>query len=101
MATAQDGTTDERARPAEAERAALLARLRRIEGQVRGLQRMVADERPCPDVLLQIAAVRAALAAVGQRLLERHARTCLRRAMREGRGDAALAELVAALRRWV
>jgi DNA-binding FrmR family transcriptional regulator len=83
------------------ERAALLARLRRIEGQVRGLQRMVQQDRPCSEVLVQLAAVRAALAAVGQRLVERHARTCLRRAMADGRGEAAMAELVEALRRWV
>lgn len=56
---------------------ALLARLRRIEGQTRGLQRMVEDDRWCPDVLGQIAAVQAALDAVAAGLVEDHARHCV------------------------
>lgn len=56
---------------------ALLARLRRIEGQTRGLQRMVEDDRWCPDVLDQVAAVQAALDAVAVGLVEDHARHCV------------------------
>ena len=57
---------------------ALLRRLRRIEGQVRGLERMVEDERYCVEILDQIAAARTALEQVGLRLLENHARHCVR-----------------------
>jgi CsoR family transcriptional regulator, copper-sensing transcriptional repressor len=55
----------------------LRARLRRIEGQVRGLQRMVDEDRYCIDVLTQIAAVQAALEKVALGLLDGHARTCV------------------------
>ena len=58
-------------------KSALLARLRRIEGQTRGLQRMVEDDRWCPDVLDQVAAVQAALDAVAIGLVEDHARHCV------------------------
>jgi DNA-binding FrmR family transcriptional regulator len=51
---------------------ALLKRLRRIEGQVRGLERMVEDDRYCIDVLTQIAAVETALEAVASKVLEDH-----------------------------
>jgi CsoR family transcriptional regulator, copper-sensing transcriptional repressor len=61
----------------------LLRRLRRIEGQTRGLQGMVADDRWCPDILQQIAAVRAALDKVALGLAEGHVRHC----MGEGAND--------------
>src|SRR6516164_5328015 len=62
----------------------LLARLRRVEGQVRGVRRMVEDDRYCIDVLTQIAAVQAALDKVALGLLDGHARVCM-----QGKGDQA------------
>ena len=56
---------------------ALLKRLRRIEGQTRGLQSMVEDDRWCPDILQQIAAVRAALDGVALKLAEGHVQHCM------------------------
>jgi DNA-binding FrmR family transcriptional regulator len=55
----------------------LLKRLRRVEGQVRGIERMVEDERYCIDVLTQISAVQAALDKVALGLLDEHARHCV------------------------
>jgi DNA-binding FrmR family transcriptional regulator len=55
----------------------LLARLRRIEGQVRGIQGMVGDDRYCIDVLTQISAIQAALDKVALGLLDDHARHCV------------------------
>ena len=75
---------------------ALIRRLRRIEGQIRGLQRMVDDERHCIDVITQVAAVTTALDQVALRLLEDHVRVCLRAG-----GDEKLPELLAALERFV
>ena len=69
---------DERAR-GDAE-----ARLKRIAGQVAGLQRMLSDDRYCVDVLLQVAAVRAALGEVGKVVLTNHVQTCLSDAMEGG-----------------
>jgi CsoR family transcriptional regulator, copper-sensing transcriptional repressor len=65
-----------------------LTRLRRIEGQVRGLQRMVEDERYCADVLTQIASVHEALRAVGRELMRNHLKHCAASAIRTGDADA-------------
>ncbi|MCK4258608.1 MAG: metal-sensitive transcriptional regulator [Halanaerobiales bacterium] len=74
----------------------LLKRLRRIEGQVRGIQRMVEEEQYCVDVLIQIAAVRAALYKAGFNVLENHANGCVKKAMcsEEGNNPQALDELL-------
>jgi DNA-binding FrmR family transcriptional regulator len=71
------------------EKDALIRRLRRIEGQVRGLERMVADDRYCIDILTQIAAVRTALDQVGARLLEDHVTHCVSGAIASGDERAA------------
>jgi len=63
----------------------LETRLRRIGGQVAGLERMVAEDRYCVDVLLQIAAARAALDAAGKLLLAAHVETCVADAVASGR----------------
>jgi DNA-binding FrmR family transcriptional regulator len=60
-----------------ADKDALSARLKRIEGQVRGIERMVSDERYCIDILTQISAIQAALDKVALRLLEQHAAHCV------------------------
>ncbi len=62
-------------------------RLRRIEGQVRGLQRMIDEDAYCIDVLTQIASVSKALQGVGLGLLDEHLRHCVADAMRAERGD--------------
>ena len=76
--------TERTARGYSADRPALLNRLRRIEGQARGLTRMVEEERYCIDVLTQIAAVRSALDGVSLGLLDAHVRHCV------ANGDPAL-----------
>ena len=68
------------------QRAELLARLRRIEGQIRGVQRMVEDDTYCLDVLTQLSAVIAAAEKVGLKVLEGHIRGCLTEAI-ESNGD--------------
>jgi DNA-binding FrmR family transcriptional regulator len=65
----------------------VLARLRRIEGQVRGLQRLVEDDTYCIDVLTQIAAVSKALQGVGVLLLDEHLRHCVAAAAASGDAD--------------
>jgi DNA-binding FrmR family transcriptional regulator len=59
-----------------------LRRLRRIEGQVRGLQRMIDDERYCADVLTQLSSVQEALRGVGRELMRNHLRHCATKAIR-------------------
>jgi DNA-binding FrmR family transcriptional regulator len=70
------------------EKDAYLKRLRRIEGQVRGLQRMVADDAYCIDVLTQVSAVTRALQAVALGLLEDHLGHCVTQAIEHGGPDA-------------
>ena len=76
----------------------LQARLRRIEGQVRGVQAMVADDRYCIDVLTQIGAIQAALDKVALGLLDGHARTCVV-GVEAGRQEERTAEMMAAIGR--
>ena len=65
-----------------------LKRLRRIEGQVRGLHKMVEEDRYCPDVITQIASVQEALRGLGRQLLRHHLKHCATSAIRKGPADA-------------
>ena len=92
MATGYSATKDQ-----------LLGRLRRVEGQVRGIERMVVEERYCIDVLTQIAAVSTALEAVALAILDDHVTHCVAGALASGDECAARAktdELLAAVRRF-
>ena len=74
-----------------------LKRLRRIEGQVRGLQRLVEEERYCADILVQISSVQEALRSVGRALMKNHLRHCTSEAIRDtvrGRAEAMYEELL-------
>jgi CsoR family transcriptional regulator, copper-sensing transcriptional repressor len=84
-----------------AEKKALLARLKRIEGQIRGLQRMVDEDTYCIDVLTQISAANKALQAVAVGLLEDHLRHCVVQAAADGNADAKVKEATAAIARLV
>jgi CsoR family transcriptional regulator, copper-sensing transcriptional repressor len=77
----------------------LLTRLRRIEGQVRGIEGMVEDDRYCIDVLTQISAVQAALDKVALGLLDGHARHCVVDGQAEGSPEELTDELMAAVGR--
>ena len=80
-----------------------LKRLRRIEGQARGLQRMVEEEKYCIDILTQVSAVTKALQSVALGLLDEHLSHCVTRAVAEGGTEAngKLAEASAAIARLV
>jgi CsoR family transcriptional regulator, copper-sensing transcriptional repressor len=82
---------------------ALIKRLHRIEGQVRGIERMVEEDRYCIEILTQIGATITALESVGLKLLEDHTRHCVTAALASGDGAEAQAkteELVAAVQRF-
>ena len=80
---------------------AVSKRLARIEGHVRGINRMVEEDTPCPDVLVQIAAVRSALNNVGQIILEDHLCTCMVRAVEDGDFEEAMKDLKISLDRFI
>jgi CsoR family transcriptional regulator, copper-sensing transcriptional repressor len=75
-------------------------RLRRIEGQVRGLQRMVDEDTYCIDILTQLSSVQAALKGVAMGLLDDHVRHCVRESFEQGGGDEKIEELMAAVGRF-
>jgi DNA-binding FrmR family transcriptional regulator len=65
-----------------------VTRLRRIEGQVRGLQKMVADDRYCADILMQVSSVQEALRSVSRELMRNHLKHCATSAIRKGDAEA-------------
>ncbi|WP_344612320.1 metal-sensitive transcriptional regulator [Dactylosporangium salmoneum] len=77
----------------------LQSRLRRIEGQVRGVEKMVDEDRYCIDVLTQISAIQAALDKVALGLLDDHARHCMHHGAAEGKGEEMATEMMAAVGR--
>lgn len=72
----------------------VINRLRRIEGQVKGIQKMVDNDKCCGDILIQIAAARAALNKVGGIILEDHMKDCLKDSLKEDADESVLDELV-------
>lgn len=79
----------------------LLMRLKRVEGQIRGIHRMVDEEQYCVDILVQVAAARAALDRVGLALFEGHTRNCLLQAIEEDRSEESIEELMSVLTRFI
>ncbi|PZV13939.1 MAG: hypothetical protein DCF22_09785 [Leptolyngbya sp.] len=76
-------------------------RLSRIEGHIRGIKAMVQENRSCPDVLVQVAAVRGALDRVARIILDEHLTECIARAAHEGSIETEIQELKAALDRFL
>lgn len=82
------------------EKHALTSRLKRIEGQVRGIQNMVENDRYCTDIIIQISAINAALKQVGFSLLEQHANHCMKNAIESGEGEESLEELIQVIKQY-
>jgi DNA-binding FrmR family transcriptional regulator len=79
---------------------ALAKRLNRIEGQVRGIARMIEEDRYCVDILTQVAAVQSALDALARKLLEHHLHGCVAQAVSSGDGTQAIDEALAVIRKF-
>jgi CsoR family transcriptional regulator, copper-sensing transcriptional repressor len=79
---------------------ALTKRLNRIEGQMRGIGRMIAEERYCIDILTQVAAVQAALDALALQLLEHHLHGCVQAAVKSGNDEHAIEEALGVIRKF-
>jgi DNA-binding FrmR family transcriptional regulator len=80
-----------------AETGALAKRLNRIEGQIRGIARMIEDDRYCIDILTQVSAVQSALDALARKLLEHHLHGCVSQAITSGAGARAIDEALAVI----
>ena len=79
----------------------LVLRLRRIEGQVRGLSKMIVEERDCVDILTQVSAIKSALDQTALRLLETHTRGSVQKAIRNGEGEVAVARFMEVTRKFL
>lgn len=78
----------------------LMKRLNRIEGQVRGISKMVEDDRYCIDILTQVLAVEAAIKKVGFSLVERHVNYCVTKALEDGDDEESVQELMSVIQRF-
>lgn len=79
----------------------LIRRLKKIEGQVKGIQRMVENDKYCVDILIQVAAIRAAINKVGTIIFENHSRGCLQKAVDENNKEEAVEELIGVLTKFI
>lgn len=84
----------------DADRKRLTKRINRIEGQVRGIGRMLEEERYCVDILTQVSAARSALDALGLELLKHHLHGCVQHAVKSGDGDPAIDEAMHVIRKF-
>ena len=82
------------------EKQKVVNRLKRIEGQVRGIQKMVEEDRYCVDILVQISAIKSALKQVGFAVTERHINYCVSDAIRQGEGEETIEELMSVLKQF-
>jgi DNA-binding FrmR family transcriptional regulator len=89
-----------RAPVVRANKGALEKRINRIEGQVRGIAKMIDDDRYCIDVLTQVSAVQSALDALALLLLEHHLHGCVQHAVRSGEGEHAIDEALVVIRKF-
>ena len=78
-----------------------LSRLQKIEGQIRGIEKMVDEKRYCIDILNQVSAVRRALDSVSMILMKRHVETCVSGAIKADRGGKFIDELIGSVERFV
>jgi len=83
------------------DRVPILNRLARAEGHFRSVRTMLEDDRPCPEVLLQLAAIRAAIDKIARLVLEDHLDACILNAVMTGDAEAEIAALKTALARYV
>lgn len=79
----------------------LIVRLKKIEGQVRGIQKMLDEERYCVDILVQLAAIRSGINRVGMAILENHTRGCVSKAIKDNHGEEAIDELMEVVTKFV
>lgn len=79
----------------------IIARLKRIEGQVRGVQRMIAEEADCGEILNQIAAIKSAVHQAGVIVFENHAQECIARSIQQGDQDQGFDEIIKVMGRFI
>jgi CsoR family transcriptional regulator, copper-sensing transcriptional repressor len=84
----------------QSEKQKVINRLKRIEGQVRGIQKMVEEDRYCMDILVQLSAIQSALKNVGFSVTERHINHCVSDAIKQGEGKETIEELMSVMKQF-
>ncbi|MBE3558074.1 MAG: metal-sensitive transcriptional regulator [Ktedonobacteraceae bacterium] len=84
----------------EQDKQQLLTRLRRVEGQVRGIQRMIEEDTYCVDIMTQIASIQSALQQVVLKMLEDHLSHCVTEAIQQGQGEEKIREVMQVLQHY-
>lgn len=82
----------------ERDKTALIRDLRKIEGQIRGVQKMIDEDRYCVDILVQLAAIKSGSHRIGLKLLEAHTKGCVSRAVQSDGGEEHIQELMDVIR---
>lgn len=95
-----EGTTGKKRMRSEEEKKALITRLNRIEGQIRGISKMVENDTYCIDVLTQVSAAQAALTALARVMLDSHIHHCVVKGIKEG-DEAVLDELMVTMQKFM
>ena len=85
----------------KAEKSALISRLNRIEGQIRGIRNMIEEDKYCVDVLVQVAAAKSALNSLGAVILESHIHGCVKNAIDSGKCDEIISELAEVVKKYI
>ena len=87
--------------PYQSEKQNLMKRLRRLEGQVRGVQKMIEEDKYCIDILTQITSISAANRQVGMIVLENHVNGCIKDAVKHKQGEEKINEMMKAVNRFI
>ena len=85
----------------KADKNAVISRLNRIEGQIRGIRNMVEQDKYCVDVLIQVAAARSALNSLGAVILESHIQGCVKDAIQSGKSEKVINELAELIKKYL
>lgn len=79
----------------------ILNRMKKIEGQAKGIQKMIEDDKCCGDIMVQISAIRSAINRVGGLIMDRYVKECLKESLKNGKGDESIDEIIETIVKYV
>ena len=79
----------------------ILNRMKKIEGQAKGIQKMIEEDKCCGDIMIQISAIRSAINRVGGFIMDRYIRECLRESLEDDKGDKRIEEVIETIVKYV
>lgn len=79
----------------------ILNRMKKIEGQAKGIQKMIEEDKYCGDIMVQISAIRSAINKVGGLIMDRYIKDCLKESLKENRSDESIEEVIETIVKYV